>query len=989
MEEKKLNYYYNKLKFGEDIFYNLMRNRVKEILLISTFYDAFIFEQDGRLSEQIFGDYRQLNLSTAPRITTVPTGADALNALEEKEFDLVITMLRIGEISAFELSKQIKEKDPNLPILLLLNVRPDIKLIERYDEEMQFIEEIFLWSGDAKLFLAMVKSVEDKRNVEYDTKHGLVRIILLVEDNVHYYSMFLPLLYAEIMKQTQLLIQEELSDINKRLRMRARPKVILVHNFEEAYEIYEKYKEYIISIISDVGFLHNRKIDSEAGIKLISKIREDSSDIPVILQSTDLKNKEKARMLGVTFLHKESKNLLHKLHDFIINNLGFGDFIFRNAEGLEISRATSMVEFEETLKEIPITSIIYHSIRNDFSTWLLAHSEIQIAKKIRPIKVKDFSTAEELREHLLSTFKTVRINRNRGKIIDFEPSSLTENSQITRLSEGSLGGKGRGLAFLNALLVSMEFDKRYPEVDICMPYTAIIGTNEYDYFIESNHLDEDILEKDDHEIDQMFQNGKLSQNLIDKLHIYIDHIHHPIAVRSSGLMEDSQFRATAGVYRTYMLPNNHPDKDVRVIQLMNAIKLVFASVFIEKARKYIESMQYKLEEEKMAVVIQHIAGAYFGKNFYYYPHFSGVAQSYNFYPTSCMKHSDATAALAVGLGRWIIEGEKSFRFCPHYPKIEAIPTKDLISSSQKEFYALNMENIEFDLTKGEEVTLAKLDIKDAEEHKTLEHLASVWDYQDNRMVSDLSRKGPRVVTFDKILKYNYLPLANILEEILKIGEEAFGVPIEIEFASTLGKGSKNDKHPTFYLLQIRPLSISTEDVDLDPDTVNKEKLFIYTEKGMGNGVITDIKDIIFLDPDKFDNTKTMDMLIEIESLNSKMMKQNLEYILIGPGRWGSRDRFLGVPVKWIQICNAKVIVETGLEGLGIDPSQGTHFFHNLISMNVGYFAIPYNSNTDFIDWNWLRSQNVIEETKYFSHIRIDHPLITKMDGKSGIAIIYK
>ena len=400
-------------------------------------------------------------------------------------------------------------------------------------------------------------------------------------------------------------------------------------------------------------------------------------------------------------------------------------------------------------------------------------------------------------------------------------------------------------------------------------------------------------------------------------------------------------------------------------------------------------MQYKLEEEKMAVVIQQIAGAYFEKKFYYYPHFSGVAQSYNFYPTSYMTHSDGTAALAVGLGRWVIEGKKSFRFCPHYPKIEAIPTKDLISSSQKEFYALNMENIEFDLTKGEETTLAKLDIKDAEEHKALEHLASVWDYQDNRMVLDLSRKGPRVVTFDKILKYNYFPLANILEEILKIGEEAFGVPIEIEFASTLGKGSKNDKHPTFYLLQIRPLAISTEDVDLDPNTLNKEKLFIYTEKGMGNGVITDIKDIIFLDPDKFDNTKTMDMLIEIENLNSKMMKQNLEYILIGPGRWGSRDIFLGVPVKWIQICNAKVIVETGLEGLGIDPSQGTHFFHNLISMNVGYFAIPYNSNSDFINWIWIKKQNVIEKTKYFSHIRIDHPLITKMDGKSGIAIIYK
>ncbi|RKY53133.1 MAG: hypothetical protein DRP89_06635, partial [Candidatus Neomarinimicrobiota bacterium] len=967
----------------------LMHNRVKEILLVSTFYDAFIFEQDGRLSEQIFGEYKQLNLSTAPKVTSVPTGEDALRALKDKQFDLVITMLRIGSISPFELVKQIKAKQPDLPVLLLLNVQSDIQLMDKYQEKLIPFDNVFLWNGDSKLFLAMVKSIEDRRNVEYDTKNGFVRVILLVEDSIQYYSIFLPLLYSEIVKQTQILIREELSDINKRLRMRARPKVILAHDFEEAYKIYQKYKEYIIAIISDISYKHNGKIDSEAGIKLISKISEEGLDVPNILSSSDLENKEKADKINATFLHKYSKHLLHDLRKFIVDNLGFGDFVFRNNKELEIARASSLSEFEEKLKIVPDESLIYHSKRNHFSAWLMARGEIEIAKKIRPLKIKDFSSTEEIRKHLLSSIKTIQKNRNKGKIINFDPSSLNRTNEIVRLCEGSLGGKGRGLAFLNALLVTMEFEKHFTDVHITLPSTAIIGTNEYDFFIEHNHIDDHALEeKDDFEIDQIFLRGELSPELVEKLHILLDYVNYPVAVRSSGLLEDSYSQPFAGIYRTFMLPNNHPDKNVRFQQLTNAIKLVFASVFIKNARAYIENLNYQLEEEKMAVIIQHVAGSSFSKDSYY-PHFSGIAQSHNFYPISHLKSEDGIVTVASGLGRTVIEGGKIYRFCPRFPKMEFIQPKALIGNSQKTFYAVDMDHKEFDLTIGENATLLKMDIKIAEEHGALNHIASVWDYQDNRLIPGLTKKGPRVLSFDNILKYNYFPLAEIIVRLLEIGENAFGMPIEIEFAVNLEKDLKNDKFPTFYILQIRPLSVASEEIILIPKKINRDKLLLYTEKGMGNGVITDVKDIIYLIPERFNKLKTLEMQKEIEKLNSKMKKENREYILIGPGRWGSMDRFLGIPVRWFQICNAKVIVETGLEDFNIEPSQGTHFFHNLVSMNVGYFNVPYNSNKDFIDWHWLKKQNVVEKTNYFVHVHIEHPLVIKMDGKKGIAVIYK
>ncbi len=988
MKLEELNYYYNKFKFGEDIFHQLMQKRVRDILLVSTFYDAFIFEQDGRLSEQIFGEYRQLNLTTAPRITSVPTGEDALEKLKESKFDLIITMMRIGEIGPFQLAKAAKQINPELPVLLLLNVASDYVIWENHTQEKQYIDDVFLWNGDTKLFLAMVKSVEDKMNVEYDTRHGLVRVILLVEDSVHYYSLFLPSLYSAVMKQTQKLIEEEVSDINKRLRMRIRPKVLLAHDYDEAMSLYRKYREYLLCLISDVRYKVEGEEDPQAGIKLIQTVMKDNKDLPMILQSSEAENEQTAADLGVHFLNKNSKQLFAELRSYMVYNLGFGNFIFRNKDGEIIEEASNIAEFENKILHIPEESLLFHSKFNHFSNWLIAHGEVQIAKKIRPMKIEDFESREELRNFLYHVFRTVRIDKNRGKIINFDAVSLSEMNQIIKLTEGSLGGKGRGLAFLNALLCTMDYEKRFQDISISLPSTAIIGTVEFDQFVERNDILSQIGGKSDEQIDAIFIAGKLSDQLVNRLEVYLDVVNYPIAVRSSSLLEDSQAQPLAGVYRTFMLPNNHPDKLHRLRQLMDAIKLVFASVYLSEARAFLEALNFKAEEEKMAVIIQETVGCLKGEHFYY-PHISGVAQSYNFYPTAHMTHTDGIANIALGLGKSVVEGKLNFRFCPKYPQTDMLPQEEMMRSAQKEFYALDLSKMDFDLTKGEEITLEKINVRAAEKHDSLRYIASVWDYENYRLTDNLAEKGMKVLTFSSILKHNYFPLAQIVEELLEIGEIALGIPVEIEFAVNLEYDQLHKFKPSFYILQIRPLSVSADAYRIDAEKLVKTELLMYTEHGMGNGVIGDLTDIIYLDPGRFDKTRTQEMQKEVEEFNQKMAEQGKRYILIGPGRWGSRDRFLGIPVRWPQINRAKVILETGLRDFIVEASQGTHFFHNLVAMNVGYFTIPFVSRTDFVDMEWLLSQPVKERGDFFVHLEFDHSLTVRMDGKTGLAVIHK
>ena len=988
MEISDLNYYYNKFKYGEDIFYQLMQQRVREILLVSTFYDAYIFEQDGQLSELIFGEYRQMNLTTAPRITSVPTACEAVNALKERKYDLVISMMRIGEMTPFQFARHVKENYEGLPVLLLINNRADFAILENHQEEMHYIDNTFLWNGDTKLFLAMIKNIEDRLNLDNDTDVGLVRVILLVEDSIHYYSMYLPLLYGVVMRQTQRLIIEELNEVNKRLRMRVRPKIVLAKNYEEAIELYDKYKEYLLCVISDIRFGKDGKINAKAGFELVKHIRSIQADMPIIMQSSEIENQAGAEELNCLFVDKNDENLLQKLRKFFVTNLGFGSFVFRDGDHNFLYEANCLADFEKKIQKIPDDSLLYHSNSNHFSNWLLARGEIEIARKIKPITVDDFDTISELRNYIKDTFKYIRTQRNRGKIISFAETSLSDINQIVRLSDGSLGGKGRGLAFLNALLCAMDLQEEFDDTDISLPSTAIIGTSEFDSFLEINSITEKVKNKTDEEIDIIFLQGLLSDELIKKLKIYLENVHYPLAVRSSSLLEDSQLQPFAGIYRTFMIPNNHDDIQVRLRHLTNAIKLVFASVFLKEARNYIEALNYKSEEEKMAVIIQEVVGSNHGDGFYY-PHVSGVAQSYNFYPTSYMEHSDGIATIALGLGKAVVEGKFNYRFCPVYPENQMLAQDDMIKNSQRNFYAINLSNQDFDLSGGEEITLAQLDLKQAEKHKVLNSLASVLDYENGMLLDGLVANGLRVLTFAGILKYKQFPLAEILKKLLEIGEVSLGIPVEIEFAVSLNKDKDRKIVPTFYILQIRPLSVNPESYFIDKHNLEKDKLLLLTTQGMGNGTIDNLYDIIYVKPEAFDKTKTEDIQKEIESLNNFLKSEKRDYILMGPGRWGTRDRFLGIPVKWNDINRAKVIVEFGLDNFMIDASQGTHFFHNLVAMNVGYFNVKHKSQSDFIDWQWLNQQTKLKDLKYSAMVRFEKPLSVKMDGKNGIAVIYK
>lgn len=988
MKLDDLLYYYNKFKFGEDNFHNLMKNRVREVLLISSLFDAYVLEQDGRLSEQIYGEYSLLNLSTAPRITTVNFTDEAIELIKNRKFDLVIVMMRIGGTTPFELASQIKQIHPELPLLLLLNKQAYIDVVELKPQVLKNFDEVFLWNGNAKLFLAMIKSVEDRLNVDSDTVQGNVRVILLVENSISYYSQFLPIFYSVGLKTTQELIEAELNQINKRMRMRARPKILMAHNYEDAIEVFHKYRNNLLCVITNVNLRKQGKIDEVGGVKLIREIRDQNSHIPVLIQSSEIRNEVEARKLGAEFIHKYSNRLLYEVRNFVRYNLGFGDFIFRDLQHRELSRAKNAYQMEKILEKIPDESILYHGEHNHFSAWMIAHNEYQIAEQIRPIEMTDFLSVDDVRKFLVATLKQVRYSQYRGKVIDYEPGMIPEEQKIIRLADGSLGGKGRGLAFLNALLVTMELGKEFNGVDVRLPITAIIGTNEFDDFVDDNGIETSrLLSKTDDEIDTFFMSCSISKELKNKLSLLLDSINQPLAVRSSGLLEDSQSQPFAGIYRTFMLPNNHKDKKIRLQQLANAIKCVFASPYLEVAKKYIESINYKIEEEKMAVVIQVIAGSP-QKDDLYYPEFSGTAQSYNFYPISNMKHSDGIASLAVGLGKSVVDGGRAFRFCPSFPRINLLEPVGIVENNQRRYYGLNLKENAITCLEGEDSFLVNNRIKNVDMQETFKQMTSVWDYENFEFIDGDYAKGPRVLTFRNQIYFDRFPLSALLRRILDIGEMAIGVPVEIEYAVCLKK-SANNPNPSFSLLQIRPLSVNKEEIDIKLNELSSEDILLYTQRGIGNGKISHIKDIVYIDPDEFDNTKTMEMVLEIEKMNEKLKSSNRKYLLIGPGRWGSSDRFLGIPVRWAQINCAKVIVETSLEKFSVEASQGSHFFHNIIAMEVGYLTVNHKSESGKLDWDWLRKQKVAEKLKYTFHIKLEQELSVKIDGRTGNSVIYK
>ncbi|RKE03794.1 PEP/pyruvate-binding domain-containing protein [Marinifilum flexuosum] len=988
MEEISISKIYKRKKNDRDIFQELMPYKVKEILLIATYYDAYTIVREGQFSDKIVGEYLQLNLYAAPRFTSVATNEEALEALENRHYDMVILMAGLDKESPLELSQEIKKVDPEIPVLVLVNNNSDLAYFDRAADKIKNnIDRVFVWNGSTKIFMAMTKYIEDKMNLETDTKSGDVRVILLAEDSVKYYSRYLPLLYTSVMTQTQKVISDEgdIDELHKILKMRARPKVILVSTFEDAVDVVDKYLENLLCVISDVRFARDGKLDDDSGVDLIKYVQAKNMRIPCLMQSHDTDNAIRAMQVDADFINKNSDTLALDIYNFIYTKLGFGDFVFRNQSGTRVAVAKSMEEFEEKLRFVPDESLLFHSKRNGISTWLMARGEINVAKKLRRYQIEDFKSVKDLRKFCLDVFEASRIKQLRGRIIRFKPNIVNSNHYIVRMGRGSLGGKGRGLAFLSNFIENIYFKKLIKDINVSIPKTAIVGVDEYDNFIEKNNLyDKIYLDKNYKKVKELFLKGDIPDKLGNKLRQYLEEINKPIAVRSSGLFEDSLMQPFAGVYATYLLPNNDPDIEVRYQQLVTAIKLIYASIFTPEAQSYFSAVDYKIEEEKMAVIIQEVVGQEYNGKFY--PNISGVAQSYNYYPFSYMKPEDGFSVMAIGLGKYVVGGEKTHRFCPEHPKLQLASIEDQIKDSQKYFYAIDMQKENIDLINdGEDAVTIKYELAEAEKDGNLLHCASVYDFQNDRLEPDLNLRGPRVVDFANILKYNQVPVAHALSVLLNIFKQAMGAPVEIEYAVDLSKGK--DGNPTFHLLQIKPLIRQEMSVEIDMSKVDRNKLVMLANKGMGNGKVNHIRDVIYMDLSKFDRTKTEEMAEEMELLNQKMKEQDRQYVLFGPGRWGTRDKFTGIPVLWSQISNAKVIVEQGLEDFPLDASLGSHFFHNVTSMNVGYFSIKNNSELNFVNMEMLDKQEKIEHIHYFKHVRFKEPLEILMDGKKQTSVI--
>ena len=979
---------YKHKKNDRDIFEELMPTKVKEVLLVATLYDSYSIVREGQFTDKIFGEFLQLNLYTYPRFASVNSEEQAHELIKQRDFDLVIIMVGVDKNIPVKMADSIHALRENVPILLLVNNNGDLRYFQETAEKFDSIDRVFVWNGNSNVFLAMVKYIEDKKNIEADTRNGNVRVILLVEDSIQYYSRYLPMLYTNIMTQTQNLVQDEASDeLHMILKMRARPKVILVSSYEEAIEMMNKYRDYLLTVVSDVKFNRNGQDDENSGIELLKYAKQILRfPIPLLLQSHDIRNAARALEIGAEFINKNSESLSMDIHNFIYKRLGFGSFVFKDEDGKPIMVAQNLQEFQEMFKVIPPEALAYHGKRNSFSTWLMARGEINIAEHLLPYQLEDFKDSEELRNFCLDVFERVRIKKLRGLIINFDPQLLGNERYIVRMGKGSLGGKGRGVAFMCNFIENIDFKKILPKINIRIPATAIIGTIEFEKFIEINNLYEEVYSSNDYErLKSVFVESHLSDSLQTKLLKFVERMKRPLAIRSSGLFEDSLLQPFSGVYATYLLPNNDPDVNVRYKQLETAVKLVYASIFTDSAVSYFDAVNYKIEEERMGIVIQELVGHLHDGRFY--PTVSGVAQSYNFYPVSYMEPEDGFAVAAVGLGMYVVGGENAYRFCPKYPQINPSSLKDQIRDSQRQFYALDMTNSQTDLVKvGEDAGILKLSIRDAEKDGVLDHCASVYDSENDDLISDLSVRGTRVVNFANLLKYGMIPMAETINFLLRLFREAMGSPVEMEYAIDLENGE--DGAPTFYLLQIKPLIRHEEELEIDLDEVEEGNSLLYAKRGMGNGCVDGIRDVIVVPGNTFDKLKTKEIAEEVSRFNRKMDFLNKDYILVGPGRWGSRDSFTGIPVTWAQISRARVIVEVGLPDFPLDGSLGSHFFHNVTSMNVGYFSVPNKSREAWLNEDVLSQGKVVDETNHVKQIEFDKDLTILMDGRKREALIH-
>jgi CheY-like chemotaxis protein len=963
----------------------LMSSRVENIILVSSLYDKFILQEDGQLNEVILGEFLDLHLHHTTGLTHVSSGAEAIElARSNPSFNLIITAINVGDMNATELAHKAREAGLDIPVIVLAYDGGELSDFALH-HDVSGLDKMFLWQGDVRILLAIIKYVEDKMNVAHDTQVAGVQVILVVEDSIRSYSSFLPMIFTELIRHSQRLIPGGMNIAHKILRMRARPKIILCTTYEEAWENFTLYQEDVLGVISDIEFPRDGELDPEAGVEFASRVRELWPDVPIVLQSGRPENEALAKTVGASFLLKGSPTLLHDLRRVMIEQFSFGDFIFRLPDGTEIDRASDLRTLAEKLHTIPIESMAYHAERNHFSRWLKARTEFALAHRLRPRKITDFDSAAAMKADLIETVEDYRREQGRMIIADFDHRSFDTTSSFSRIGGGSLGGKARALAFVRHLLSAFDMFARFPGVQISVPPSVVLSTDVFDQFLDRNDLrDFAIHSDDDDEIRRRFLAAPLPHEVTRDLASFLELIRYPLAIRSSSLLEDSQYQPLAGVYETYMLPNNHPDAGVRLRQLEATVKRVYASTFSSHAKSYLEATLYRLEEEKMAVIIQKVVGATHEERFY--PEISGVARSYNFYPTEPMTAEDGIAVVALGLGRTVVQGERAHSFCPKYPRhqLMAGSLDDTLRNSQRDFWAVELGPAADDSPDVWERRFA-LDV--AEGDGTLDLLGSTYSPENDALYDGISRPGVRLVSFAPLLKFDLFPLAEIVELLLEIGEQGMGTPVEIEFAANLSTPPGTPKE--FAFLQMRPMGLSKELDELAIDDVESDRILCHSSSTLGNGRLDDIRDIVVVDIDRFDRARSADVAREVAHINGRLTREGARYILVGVGRWGSADPWLGIPVTWDEIAGARVIVESELKDISVAPSQGSHIFQNLTSFREGYFTVNTDAGDGRVDWEWLSKQPAVSEGAFVRHLRFQQPLVVKMNGTRRQGVILK
>ena len=977
---------FKNLVFKDTSFANLMNKRIYNVLLIATKYDAFMLEDDGRVDEQIFNEYTSLSLRYPPRFTQVTTEEEALAELKDRNFELIICMPNMDNRDIFAAATEIKIHYPNIPIVVLTPFSKEVsKRIA--NEDLSAIDYVFSWLGNAELLLAIIKLIEDKMNAPDDTASVGVQIILLVEDSVRFYSSALPHLYKFVLEQSQMFAKEALNDHQRTLRMRGRPKIKLARTYEEAVRIFNQYRDNMLGIISDMSFMHDGVKDPYAGYKFGQYVRKTGLIIPFVLESSEASNKVYAKELGASFIDKNSKSYPQDLRKKIMQRFGFGDFVILNPQTKEeIMRIKDLKDLQKKVFQIPDDSLVYHLSRNHFSRFFYSRAMFPPAEVLKRVDVSDYKDMDEARKLIFDLIVQYRRMKNSGVVAVYQKERFDEYSNFARIGDGSLGGKGRGLAFIGAMV------KRYPKLEhdhfaVTIPKTVVICTDIFDEFMETNELYPVALsDVDDETILKYFLRASLPARLIEDLMAFFDVVKSPIAVRSSSLLEDSHYQPFAGIYSTYMVPKLE-DKYDMLRTLSDAIKAVYASVFYRDSKAYMTATSNLIDQEKMAIVLQEVVGNRYNDRFY--PTISGVARSLNFYPIGNEKAADGIANIALGLGKYIVDGGQTLRFSPRHPhNILQMSTMDFaLRETQTRFYALDLKNLADQFSVDDSFNLLRLNLKDADADGSLKFIVSTYDPYDQVIRDGYYPGGRKILSFVNVLQHEVFPLADTLDQILHVGQDEMGRPIEIEFAVNIDP--QNLGFATFYLLQVRPIVDNKEVMEEDLTLVEQEDTILTSTSVLGHGIVTDVQDIIYVKTGAFCSSNNQSIAYDIEKMNRQFTGEEKNYVLVGPGRWGSSDSWLGIPVKWPHISNARVIVECGLENYRVDPSQGTHFFQNLTSFGVGYFTINPFKGDGWFDEGYLNSLPAVEETEYLRHVRFDKPVVIKMDGKKSLGVVLK